>query len=113
MALHIAPAAICTPSKREDLPAYARTGQLHSGNTFQEIASRCIDMLHAVHGADHDDHEELNGYLEDTGHPACTGELTSLQAVRVTAMFWKFSNNGDAETADRAELLLNAAGRIL
>ena len=52
--------AMCMPHRRDDLPAYARTGQLHSGHPHAETASRCIDLLYAGHGSNHDEHEDLN-----------------------------------------------------
>ena len=50
--------AMCLPHRRDDLPAYARTGQLHSGHQAAEIQSRCIALLYAIHGADHDEGDE-------------------------------------------------------
>ena len=103
---------MCTPHRRDDLPAYARTGQLHSGDPFQETASRCIDLLYAVHGADHEEHEQLNAYLEESGHPAATGTLAPHQAHTMALLNQRFQNQ-DADVANCAELLPNAAGILL
>ena len=103
---------MCMPGRREDLPAYARTGQLHSGHPLAEIQSRCIDLLYAVHGSDHDEHEEFNEFLDNTGHPAATGELTIIQTRRVALIAQKYQAKGDVDTYNCAELLLNAAGLL-
>ena len=105
--------AMCMPRRRDDLPAYARTGQLHSGHPQAETASRCIDLLYAVHGSNHDEHESLNQFLDDTGHPAGTGELTREQVDRVLHIALKYNSLGDTDTANCAELLLNSAGVLL
>ena len=105
--------SMCLPGRRQDLPAYARTGQLHSGHPLAETQSRCIDLLYAVHGSDHEEHEEFNEFLENTGHPAATGELTLTQTRRVALMAQKYQAKGDVDTYNCAELLLNAAGLLL
>lgn len=105
--------AMCLPHRRDDLPAYARTGQLHSGHPEAEVQSRCIDLLYAVHGADHEEHEAFNQYLENTGHPIATGRLKPQQAQRVAAMARRYQERQDQDTSDCAELLLNAAGIML
>lgn len=110
---HAFTATICVPGPRHDLPAYARTGQLHSGDPWQETAARCIDLLHAVHSADHDEHEDFNLFLEEDGHPAMTGTLTGTQARRISEMAHRYHAKGDPDTANCAELLLNAAGLLL
>ena len=72
-----------------------------------------MDLLYAVHGADHDEHEDFNQYLEDTGHPMAPAQLQPQQAQRVAAMARKYQERQDQDTSDCAELLLNAAGIML
>ena len=93
-----------------DLPAYARTGAVHSGHPPFETVTRCLNFLEVMEGIDPEALGNLDATLQHEGHPSDTGRLTQTQAIaRLNHRF----QSEDEYVADCAELLLNAAGVLL
>ena len=108
-------AVIIVPGKGNrpmDLPAYARTGAVHSGHPPFETVTRCLNFLEVMEGIDPDALGNLDATLQHEGHPADTGRLTQTQAQAVARLNHRFQYE-DEYVADCAELLLNAAGILL
>ena len=95
------------------LPAYVRTGCLHSGLQPFEAQITCVKFLEILETRDHAQADQLEELLLLQGDPQHNGTLTGDQARLVAKLARRFDREGDTFARDSAELALNGSELML
>ena len=95
------------------LPAYVRTGCLHSGLQPFEAQMTCVNFIEVLDTRDHAQASQLEELLLLQGDPQYNGTLTGDQARLVARLARRFDREGDTFARDSAELALNASDLML
>lgn len=98
----------------ERIPAYDRTGAIHSRIQPFEAISRLASFLRVLSSRNYPElHRQLQHLVFQQNTPRYNGKLTGEQARLVAKMARRFIREGDRRAADAAELVLNASGLML
>ena len=98
----------------ERIPAYDRTGAIHSCIQPFEAISRLASFLGILSNHNYPElHRQLQNLVFQQDTPRHNGQLTGEQARLIAKMARRFIREGDRRAADAAELVLNASGLML
>ena len=98
----------------ERIPAYLRTGMIHSGIQPFEGKDKLGKLLTFLEGRNYTDlHKQLHDLIFEQEDPNYNGTLTEDQARLIAKMARKFIRDGETMMKNVAELALNANGLLL
>ena len=111
--VNIAPTIMPGVHRPAHLPAYTRTGCLHSGLQPFEAQMTCVNFIEVLETRDQAQADQLEELLLLQGDPQQNGSLTGDQARLVAKMARRFDREGDTFARDSAELALNGSELML
>ena len=102
------------PPDPSRIPAYIRTGTIHSGIQPFEGKDKLEKLLTFLEGRMHTAlHRQLQDLIFEQDNPRYNGTLTEDQARLIAKMARKFIREGDRTMKNVAELALNANSLLL